>query len=327
MISRKILWSAGVVSAAVILAAAPSSARDLASDAAMANAARAIGNSGLQDSLGGTAQDAARSAARDAVIDGVQSAVSAPVTTADIEAHSVQAEPVATRAILSQTAANQQPVQQTVQQAATPVILPTTPSTAQQQYYLVRDANGTPVYTPVNTPQQGASRSIPASAHSAAGSSVPQVSGGRLPNGAQLVSFDRTAWLNECEARLATYDQNDQGRIIGALIGGLGGGLAGNRLDNGNRLGGSLLGAGVGTLAGTLIGDALDDRADQKARAAALSSAKQQCAQYLDAYMAQAQNAAPTTTFTPGQQYMLVPVTVPVAQQAVYREVTTTSGQ
>lgn len=43
------------------------------------------------------------------------------------------------------------------------------------------------------------------------------------------------------------------------------------------------------------------------------------CAVYLDDYLARAATAPLTTTFVAGRQYMLVPVTVPVAQQVIYR--------
>ena len=144
-----------------------------------------------------------------------------------------------------------------------------------------------------------------------------------LPNGAQVVEFDREAWLTECRSRLAGYDENDRGRVIGALTGAVVGGVIGNRVADGNRLGGTLLGAGVGGLTGSAIGDAIDDRADRRS----FGSIERYCTDYLDDYMARASNYGATTygaAYAPGQQYMLVPVTVPVAQQVVYREYTGT---
>lgn len=138
---------------------------------------------------------------------------------------------------------------------------------------------------------------------------------GYLPNGARLVTFDRRAWIDECSVRLADYEDSDRGRVLGALLGGVAGGLIGNRIADGERLGGTLIGAGAGALAGAAIGDALDDDPDP------LLAARDECTAYLDDYMARASQSAPTTYFVPGQQYMLVEVNVPVAQQAVYREV------
>ena len=142
---------------------------------------------------------------------------------------------------------------------------------------------------------------------------------GYLPNGAQLVEFDRGAWLAECRARLEVYDENDRARVIGTLAGAVAGGIIGNRVADGNRLGGTLLGAGLGGLAGSAIGDSIDDRADRRAS----RSADAYCANYLDDYLARANAGEISSAYTAGQQYMLVPVTVPVAQETVYREYVT----
>ncbi len=167
------------------------------------------------------------------------------------------------------------------------------------------------------TPEYPVNYSAPAYAAYPAARSIPARYGapGHLPNGAQLVEFDRQTWLDECNYRIAQYDEHDRGRVIGALLGTLAGGIAGNRIADGDRLAGTLAGAGVGALAGGLVGDAIDDRHD-----AAYAYDRDYCAAYLDDYMAWASADAATFTYVPSQQYMLVPVTVQVAQEAVYRE-------
>ena len=145
---------------------------------------------------------------------------------------------------------------------------------------------------------------------------------GYLPGGGQLVSFDREAWLSECRARVGTYEESDRARLIGTLAGAAAGGFIGNRIaGSGNRLGGTLIGAGTGAAAGSIIGDAIDDRSDARRYASGYGDDGGYCAAYLDDYLARASQTAGTiTTTVPGQQYMLVPVTVEVAQQPVYRD-------
>ena len=137
---------------------------------------------------------------------------------------------------------------------------------------------------------------------------------GYLPGGGQLVAFDREAWLAECRARIATYDEHDRGKAIGAIGGAIAGGIIGNRVaGSGDRLAGTAIGAGAGALAGGLIGDAIDDRSDARA-------SRGYCEAYLDDYMARAAQAPAPTSTVAGQQYMLVPVTVPVAQHRIYTD-------
>ena len=137
-----------------------------------------------------------------------------------------------------------------------------------------------------------------------------------LPAGAQVVAFDRNAWLDECRARLDTYEtDSDRGEIIGALVGAGVGGLIGNRVaGSGNRTAGTLIGAGAGALVGMAAGDAIEDR--NRARRDSYGH----CEAYLDDYMQRATANATTTQYTQGGQYMLVPVTVQVPQRAVYRD-------
>jgi len=207
-----------------------------------------------------------------------------------------------------------------VQQAPQQIILP-----APQSAYAY------PAYVPVTyapAPQEQvtyvvASRSIPANGYGYApapqqygyASAAPQ--SGYLPGGGQLVAFDRNAWLEECSARLSTYEDSDRGQVLGGLIGAAAGGLIGNRVaGRGDRLGGTLIGAGTGALAGLAVGDAIDDRNDARSG----RSGYDECRAYLDDYMNRASNNPAPMTTVPGQQYMLVPVSVPVAQQATYRE-------
>lgn len=189
-----------------------------------------------------------------------------------------------------------------------------------------------PAYAPIiyspsrqaQAPYVVASRSIPAGGYGYAPAAqqysgyaaAPQQSG-YLPGGGQLVSFDRNVWLEECSSRLSTYEDSDRGQVLGGLIGAAAGGLLGNRVaGSGNRLGGTLIGAGTGALAGLAVGDAIDDRNDARNS----RSGYEECRAYLDDYMNRASNNPAPVTTVPGQQYMLVPVSVPVAQQAVYRE-------
>lgn len=139
-----------------------------------------------------------------------------------------------------------------------------------------------------------------------------------LPAGAQVVAFDRSAWLQECRARLDTYDSDsDRGEVIGALVGGVAGGLIGNRIaGRGNRTAGTLIGAGAGALAGMAAGDAIEDRSRRDRG----SSSADQCSAYLDDYMQQAQANAGQVAYNQPGAYMLVPVTVAMPQTAVYRD-------
>ena len=150
------------------------------------------------------------------------------------------------------------------------------------------------------------------------GSQGKQVEVIGLPAGARVVQFDREAWLAECRSRLATYDETDRGKVLGAVIGGAIGGVAGNRIaGDGNRVLGTVVGAGIGAAAGSAVGDSIDDTR----RGAA--SPYGECEAYLDDYMESA--AAGELRHSPsyyGQEYMLVPVTVSEPQKAVYREVT-----
>lgn len=137
-----------------------------------------------------------------------------------------------------------------------------------------------------------------------------------LPAGAQVVAFDRNAWLEECRARLDTYENDsDRGEVIGALVGAAAGGVLGNRIaGRGNRTAGTLIGAGAGALAGMAVGDAVEDRSRRR------NDSYGQCQAYLDDYMQQANASAGTVQYNQPGQYMLVPVTVEVPQKAVYRD-------
>lgn len=139
-----------------------------------------------------------------------------------------------------------------------------------------------------------------------------------LPAGARVVRFDREAWLAECRNRLATHDESDRSKAIGAIAGAAIGGVAGNRIaGSGDRLAGTAAGAAIGALAGGAIGDSIDDGQ------ATPASAYGECEAYLDDYMQSAMNGEfrdrPSHY---GQEYMLVPVTISEPRKAVYREVT-----
>lgn len=173
-------------------------------------------------------------------------------------------------------------------------------------------------------PAGGAARVIyrdapPPAARMASGAGYGPGQGGAvdyLPAGAQLVAFDRTGWLEECRARLDTYeDESERGRVIGALVGAAAGGVIGNRVaGSGERTAGTLIGAGTGALAGMAVGDAVADR-DRGVR-----DSYGQCQAYLDDYMQQATANAGRVHYTQPGQYMLIPVTVMVPQRAVYRD-------
>lgn len=137
-----------------------------------------------------------------------------------------------------------------------------------------------------------------------------------LPAGAQVVAFDRNAWLEECRARLDTYESDsDRGEIIGALVGAAAGGVLGNRIaGRGNRTAGTLIGAGAGALAGMAVGDAVEDSARRR------NSSQAHCEAYLDDYMQQANATAGQVQYSEAGQYMLVPYTVIVPQKAVYSD-------
>lgn len=137
-----------------------------------------------------------------------------------------------------------------------------------------------------------------------------------LPAGAQVVAFDRSAWLDQCRARLDTYDSDsDRGEVIGALLGAAAGGVLGNRIaGSGHRTAGTLIGAGTGALAGMAVGDAIEDGGRRR------SGTYGQCEAYLDDYMRQAQANAGQVQYSQPGQYMLLPVTVAMPQRAVYSD-------
>lgn len=137
-----------------------------------------------------------------------------------------------------------------------------------------------------------------------------------LPAGGQVVAFDRSAWLDECRARLDTYDnESERGKVMGALIGGVAGGVLGNRIAGaGSRTPGTIIGAGAGVAAGMAVGDAIDDRNRSR------SDSYGQCEAYLDDYMRSVTAEAGSVQYVQPGQYMLVPVTVSVPQRVIYRE-------
>lgn len=152
------------------------------------------------------------------------------------------------------------------------------------------------------------------------GDGNPSPARGRLPNGALLVEFDREAWLSECSARLGTYGESNQSRIIASLLGTAAGGFSDSRFADGNRFSGAAVRADARGLRGGKIDDAMDRRTDRRARAQA--NADRYCAIYLDDYLTRASNhGGYGIAYNPGQQYMLVPVSVPIARQVEYRDI------
>jgi len=137
-----------------------------------------------------------------------------------------------------------------------------------------------------------------------------------LPAGGQVVAFDRSAWLDECRARLDTYDnESERGKVMGALIGGVAGGVLGNRIAGaGHRTPGTIIGAGAGVAAGMAVGDAIDDHNRSR------RDSYEQCEAYLDDYMRSVTAEAGSVQYVQPGQYMLVPVTVSVLQRVIYRE-------
>ncbi len=145
--------------------------------------------------------------------------------------------------------------------------------------------------------------------------------GGRpsLPPGARVVAFDREAWLTECSRRIAprpVYDSGDDRAAVGAIVGAAAGGLIGNRVaGRGDRTAGTLIGAGLGAIGGAAIADATGPTG----RPAADDTSWTRCENYLDGYMESARSGALHGHQSATGEYMLVPVTVMVPQQARVR--------
>ena len=68
-------------------------------------------------------------------------------------------------------------------------------------------------------------------------------------------AFDRSGWLDNCEAELRA--RMSRGAATGGILGAIAGGVIGNRVADSERLGGTLLGAGIGGIAGAAIGSAI----------------------------------------------------------------------
>lgn len=112
-----------------------------------------------------------------------------------------------------------------------------------------------------------------------------------LPAGAQIVRFDRAEWLEECRARLDTYDEGDRYNILGVSVS-----------------------AGAGTASGAAVGDTIGNKSDAR------HDSYSQCQAYLDGYLDRAQSSAGRIPNIHDGQYMLIPVTVLVPQRAVYSD-------
>lgn len=98
--------------------------------------------------------------------------------------------------------------------------------------------------------------------------------------GSQVVAFDRDLWLEECRARLDTYE-NDAERA-----------------------------KAIGALAGAAFGSASDPAGGSDA----------QCRAYFEGYLTRARANAGTAPLAGPGDYMLVPVTIAVPQRGVYSD-------
>jgi hypothetical protein len=139
--------------------------------------------------------------------------------------------------------------------------------------------------------------------------------------------FDRDAWLDDCHDRIRGVDRKDRAGVIGGLLGAVAGGVIGNRAWDSKRLAGTLVGAGVGGLAGVAIGSAIGAASDRRH--------DDECALYLDRYMAGGYGGPAYPAYGygyPGQGYgygypsagyALVPVLIAVPQRQVIRETVT----
>jgi len=147
---------------------------------------------------------------------------------------------------------------------------------------------------------------------------------GAYPGYAQSLppQFDRDGWLADCHDRIRGVDRKDRAGVIGGLLGAAVGGVIGNRAWDSKRLAGTLLGAGVGGLAGVAIGTAIGAAGERRH--------EDDCAFYLDRYMAEGHGYPGYAYGYPGYGYgygyagyALVPVLVAVPQRQVVRETVT----
>jgi hypothetical protein len=136
-------------------------------------------------------------------------------------------------------------------------------------------------------------------------------------------AFDRDAWLDDCRDRIRGVDRKDRAGVIGGLLGAVAGGVIGNRAWDSKRLAGTLIGAGVGGLAGVAIGSAIGAASERRR--------DDECALYLDRYMAGGYGGPAYPGYGYGYPgaaygyggYALVPVLVAVPQRQVVRETVT----
>lgn len=133
--------------------------------------------------------------------------------------------------------------------------------------------------------------------------------------------FDRDAWLDDCHDRIRGVERKDRGGVIGGLLGAVAGGVVGNRAWDSKRLAGTLIGAGVGGLAGVAIGSAIGAASERRH--------DDECALYLDRYMAGGYPGPAYPGYAYGYPgygyggYALVPVMVAIPQRQVVRETVT----
>jgi hypothetical protein len=137
--------------------------------------------------------------------------------------------------------------------------------------------------------------------------------------------FDRDAWLDDCHDRIRGVDRKDRAGVIGGLLGAVAGGVVGNRAWDSERLAGTLIGAGVGGLAGVAIGSAIGAASERRH--------DDECALYLDRYLAGGYPAPAYPGYGYGYgygypaygygAYTMVPVMIAIPQRQVIRETVT----
>lgn len=141
-------------------------------------------------------------------------------------------------------------------------------------------------------------------------------------------AFDRAGWIANCRERIRGVGSDERASVIAGLLGAAVGGVVGNRAWDSERLAGTLIGAGVGGIAGLAIGAAID--------AAGKRKRGDECALYLDAYMAGPAYGAPGYAwgygypaggygynYGYGYTYAMMPVMVAVPQRAIVHETVT----
>lgn len=163
--------------------------------------------------------------------------------------------------------------------------------------------------------------------HGAAGPNTHHMPNHHRPHHAaypHAPTFDRAAWLEECEERYADAKGKGDGDVVGGILGAATGGLLGNRIaGRGDRLAGTLIGAGVGGLAGLAVGSVIDAAGQKRKRGEAAAYCEDWLARYSGGYQYPGYYGYAYYPAYYQQMYILVPHTVAVPQRAVVREYVT----